>query len=389
MTIALSDLRHRLFSGLPLLRFITEQSHVQILERPVDMTWYYDGIVPISVVGFNPFGRTVFFGSNSFAKAMLAADKKSSSSKIDWYLYEILFLLHDYMHIWAVARMLDSLPHCSKPGVWEDTRSLSDLGFVLIISEAVATVAVDWWTLSRLDLTSVLQCKTAFRCLTTSFQRDDLLLARKIAGNFEVYTPRFFRWMAVGYLTGRFNGFDDVGQSSLEENAKWLVKEREYGIKQRDYARRWLTHLSNGKLELSSNSMFALDDFRISIIESLAGELWQLFAEGAPSELHIRGGRVELPVQSVSLNFEFTDLSHVFDALSSLDVSTLSVRQFSFLAAQWLSYSEKRQSPNVSADAFDRIVRQRNLFELRDLCCRRPPPSAKTSNSSPHLFLPN
>lgn len=388
MLIDIGKFRQRLFAQFPFVQFIIEQERVSIVKRPVDMRWHYKGVIPISVAGFNPLRHRIFYGEHSYFQKLIEVEKNARCERTDWLLYETFFIVHDYMHIWAISKMLPSFPHCLDDNALSNPVAIADLAFILLMSEAVATVSIDWWTLARFDLSSILKSRTNFRCLTTTFQMTGLSNAQTIDPTFQVMGPNFFEWLATGYCTGEFAGFDSAEKSALRQHAPWIEKEKEYGKKQREFILRWIGYLSQD-VKVDSQMHFQLNTNRCDAIRSMASDLWSIFGDKLPSELSVCTQFVALPSKIKKPEFEFVDLAHAFPMLSSMDLNTLTDRQFGFLSAQWVSYRAWGPKLGIDAEKFDLIIRDRDVDALKRICGSSIPSGATISNPCLHLFLPN
>src|SRR5262245_44518388 len=87
---------------LPLVRQLPSDSTVTIQVRPVDARWRDRGRLPRLSAGFNPFLGTIFVSKHSGLEAWLREPNASARrfNREDWMLGDLLFAVHDYLHVW-------------------------------------------------------------------------------------------------------------------------------------------------------------------------------------------------------------------------------------------------------------------------------------------------
>ncbi|PRX19162.1 hypothetical protein B0G75_13925 [Paraburkholderia sp. BL18I3N2] len=392
MPTTAKDLREFLFNRFPIVRFVFTQDAVALVQRPIDMNWYYRKISPISVNGFNPFGRQIFYGRNSYLeKIIVGCTDPIGDVEIDWYLYEVFFAVHDFIHIWAISALLPFFPKCTEPRAFEESDSVDELAYILLMSEVSAVVAMDYWMLSTINLSDDLGPAVRFRCLTTPFKQDSICDTKKLSAEFAVEGHSFFEWLAKGYFDGVFLGFEGIDVSLLRDLAPWLVKERRVGVSQRSLIKAWISYLrllaggSGNEVTLILNS-----HQRIEAMHALAGELWSIFGEaGGASALPLKSAQeVYLPTSSFPVDFRFIDLTRIDLDFATLTHSDLSTKQFGYFAAQYISLFDYNDEYEFDAVDFDEAVRGRSMQALFRVF-GGVKPRAINRNKHVHLFLPN
>lgn len=370
MRLTVRGLKDRLFNGLPLIGDIFSQNRVDFVQRPVDMRWHYSGIVPVSTAGFNPLGRSVFFGRQSYLETFLAEDELRIDKDIDQMLYEVLFAVHDYVHIWSTYRVLEYLPHCAEPSTWSDPAALDDLAFLLVVGELVATTTLDFWLLCDLNLGRELRVRTTVGALTTAFRTSQIGETQELRPGFEVGSRRFFSWLANGYCGLGFEGFEGVDRTRLKEKAGWVIKEMDLSLRQRRLTRSWLHHLSGGFASApKADVIFINSSTRMKILGDLEEELWDTCrrrvplawpsARPTPAVLGL--------VPSTGTDFRFNDILHVEDFERARLNPKMSIKQFGYMLSQFVSLFPYGDDVGMSADLFDEAVRNKSWSAVEEV----------------------
>jgi len=390
--MTVDELKERVFLGFPLVKYVFEQSTIKLVMRPIDMTWHYKGVVPISVSGFNPLGNKIFFGKNSYVDKFLNFGNLTvEKDEIDWYLYEIFFVVHDYVHIWAVTNLLVLFPECLEPDALRNHEVINNISYILLMSEVAATIAVDFWMLSSVDVSKKLQLETKFRCLTTSFKISDLANAKILNPQFEVKSLQFFQWLAIAYFESVFEGFDCFDADNLEKYAPWLMKEKKISIVQRQLIVKWLSYLGDLEEGNTQQVVIGMNNHRkISAMEEIASKLWAVFGRSSPpKKLRVNAGKyIDLPKKATVFDFRFLDILNVDLDLLSYDAQALTMQEFGYLAAQYISLFDWSEEWGLTADMFDDIVRKKDLYSLLFLFGFSKSCSVG-DNGTVHLFIPN
>ncbi|MFT7621750.1 MAG: hypothetical protein ACI9WU_000915 [Myxococcota bacterium] len=235
---------------LPLLKRALSDPTIRYVRRGVDARWNYQEQVSVSLAGFNPGSGCVFYRAHSYVDHWLAdpgADAREFNFE-DRLLPEATFLAHDYLHILAYQWITGLAPELGFGVAPITPENYEDFVFCHLLSEAVATVGLDYWFLARLDLNDALDIGTGFDGLTVSYRRNHEREYARFNPGFTVQRPEFFMELVTFYCTGEFEGFDteDLRRSPLL--LSWLRQELRYGENQREYTRMWLAFLADGPL---------------------------------------------------------------------------------------------------------------------------------------------
>lgn len=271
---------HQLTRAVPILAKALADPGVGIVERAIDNYWLYD-TTSVPSTGWNPFRREIYIGHDSLTAGLLRAPQADlrEHNEADLLLPEIMFVVHDYLHIWATDLIRRARPELGF-GVGPITPdNLEDHAFALLVTEAAATVGLDYWWLSHNPIAESLDIGTGFETLTVSYQTRHTHEYRRHCPDLEVQRPEFFEVIARFYGSGVFPGFsaDDVRQSP--RTLRWLRHELGYGASQRKYARRWIHHLAGLRQNPGEDEARPLDcdqPWRRQIIAEIGERLWAL-----------------------------------------------------------------------------------------------------------------
>lgn len=278
---------------------------VRFVPRAVDQRWGYAGSVPVSVTGFNPFRREIYFSPTSQLALWLESpdcDPRDLNFS-DRLMREVFFALHDYLHAWAYAAIYTLAPGIGAGCAAITEERFEDFVFIHLVTEAVATVGLDYWYL----------CTNAFdadlfgsrvRGLTVAYHERHTEEYRRFNKSFDPQRPEFFGEVVRQYCEGRFEGFtaDDAARSVLLYT--WMNHELEYGARQREITRRWLAFLAPERIELGrvGAPVSANRAWQHELVKKLGQMLWEKVKEDRLHELpapceraqawHSPGGRV-------------------------------------------------------------------------------------------------
>src|SRR5262245_19140488 len=115
-----------------------------------------------------------------------------------------------------------------------------DWVFCHLLTEAIATVGLDYWYLSCGKLDDVVELGTAISTLTTPYHERHRREYRRWNPALRVQSPRFLETLAAVYCTGEFTGFDREALAHSPLVLQSVDKELMYGRVQRGFTRRWL-----------------------------------------------------------------------------------------------------------------------------------------------------
>lgn len=230
---------------VPLVASAMDDSRIRWTARPVDRRWSYLGHRGIASAGFRPFDGRVFFGAHSLTAQWLN-DPEGSARRLnhdDQLVREILFLVHDYLHAWSVALIRQLEPDLGLGVRPVDEDNFESIVFCLLLTEAVATVGVDYWFLNAGDINRYCPLGSRIAGLTVGYRESLLAEYRRFLPELSVQDPRFVSYLNQIYCSGAWNGLDEDTLIRSPALHHWVSKELGYGVSQRTYCRQWLTHL--------------------------------------------------------------------------------------------------------------------------------------------------
>ena len=282
--------------NLPFVAQALTDPTVGYIRRGVDARWNYEGEIHASLAGFNPTVSAVFYRAHSHVDAWMAHRDEDTRdyNYEDGLLGEATFLLHDYLHVWSCQWIAALCPEIGFGTAPVTAENLEDLTFCHLLTEAVATVGLDYWFLCAMDLNAELNLGTDFTHLTVSYQLRHEDEYRRFYPGFTAQTPGFLADLIRFYCTGEFLGFgkEDLARSPLL--LKWLSHELEYGSAQREYSRQWLGYLSAETIAPPRAGFQA----KVGV-----GKRWQKRLIGELSELlwsKVKHGQMETPPSRIN-----------------------------------------------------------------------------------------
>src|SRR6185295_14665223 len=188
-----------------------------------------------------------------------------------------------FLHSWAY-QMIDKL----RPGVEVFSRAinaenLEEYSFYHLLSEAVATVGLDYWFLSVNDVNYFCDIGSVRGPITVSYRESHLPEYRRFCPDFQAQAPEFLSKIATFYCTGRFPGFDASDLRRSPRLLAWLKHELKYGVTQRRLTRSWLMFLAEEPMEMAepelSSPLTVTPQFE-RLTEEIAAALWQMVKNG-------------------------------------------------------------------------------------------------------------
>lgn len=266
---------------IPLVRSVLADPSFRIQRRAIDANWFYAKKIPVCLSGFNPFEAAFFYAQRSAFAEWLANPPASARdlNENDFLAREVMFMVHDYLHAWTY-QMVDRLwPDLGLFGGEIPPGKFEDFVFVHLLSEAVATMGLDYWYLCVRGINSYCPIGTTVGALTVSYRENLLPEYRRFQPGLVVQDPSFFHQLAEFYCDGTWNGFDvsDLKRSPILY--RWLEHELEYGTTQRRITRAWLSYLQ-GKPDPGDDSPVAAHCHHALLIEQVGQSLWRLIKEG-------------------------------------------------------------------------------------------------------------
>lgn len=321
MTEAAHDPTNALLVALPGTQHLLADASTRIVRRALDANWIYEIRDSRTTVGWNPFRAEIYVAANSLVAQWL--DNPTSDLRVlnenDLFLSEFAFVLHDHLHIWATQTIAELRPElCFGQGTIAPAR-LEEHAFAMVVSEAVATVGLDYWDLCCRSLAHDLDIGTSFNRLTVSYQTALEHEYRRFQPDFDAQTPAFFGVIARFYATGVFPGFDGEALRRSPVTLRWLEHELTYGATQRRYSRSWLRHLAgvvDGDVGLL-DAAIEIPPWGDALIGALGERLWAKVKRGeaCPPRVEWSAERAWRAPEQGPIDFRFTNLA----ALPDLD----------------------------------------------------------------------
>lgn len=368
--------------SVPLVRQMFSDPSVRVAFRAIDRSWMYQKIFGLSVTGFNPFGSELYVARlSALADWLRDGRRRDRRHNVgDALVHEVLFLVHDYLHIWARMVIQNELPELELGHGKITRRSLETFAFCHLATEAVATVGLDYWYLSTIELDEVCGIGTCIRNLVCSYREQDLTEYRRFNETYDVQHPEFLVKMAEFYATGEFDGFSAEDALASPKLLRWTEHELTYGRTQRSHIRAWLSYLSNGAVVLAPEELSAPitlgKKWQRTLLRKLAGLLWrkvkddELLGMGTRPQpgTSWRRDREKDQRSGEMPDFCFTNINR----LARLDLATLSNPDLTDLGyrifcAQWLSAHELETVPTDVRRALGPHIATRDfsgLFKL-------------------------
>ena len=360
--------------AIPLVRHALSDPNLSIRLRGVDRGWHYERLVQLSVGGFNPYRRSIYVCAESALATWLAGgcSDDRGCNEADFLVGELLFFVHDYLHCWAVGEIQRMLPGLGFGAAPIDAGNLEDMVFCHLLTEAAATVGLDYWYLSTVDLNQVCDVGTNYRGLTVQYSERHAQEYRRFDPSWDMQSVAGFERVARFYCTGEFPGFglEDLRRSAVLH--AWMRHELRYGVNQRAYTRQWFVHLANGALALAyedSRGPVACDAaWQRDLIDALGRRLWaKVKGDEAPARLPAPAGE-PWRRRHACADYRFTNINALAPAQrAALAEHEDTRRYFDLYAAQAVSRCRFQGFPAARLPALRRALHERDLAALRAL----------------------
>lgn len=367
--------------NLPLLGQFLADPHVQRQPRAVDKHWTYNKLSSITVTGFNPFLQTVFYGAHSAFAAWLADPAQSARrhNEGDFLVKEVLFAVHDYLHLWAyraIHALAPELEICRAP----ITRSnIEQFAFCHLLTEAVATVGLDYWYLSTVKLDDIVPIGTNMKMLTVSYHEDNLKEYHRFCPSLTVQHPSFYAKICDFYCSGIFRGFDVNDIKASPKTLGWLRHELTYGVEQRRYTRMWLRYLSRDEISYEAAELSAPvatdQPWQRRLISGLGELLWEKVKKHKlhdfpdfPSRDEVWRSDPAKPADFRFLNVNSVDPSKYTEDESLADPAA----SFLYLFWQYVSKHDFKRFDRNLLPLLAPALEKRSLKVVQALCLHQP-----------------
>lgn len=382
---------------LSLVQQLLEDKVVRLRPRRVDRRWLYEKHVPVSVSGFNFSSGQVYYSAVSALADWIQQPQGSARqfNEGDFLVPEVLFAVHDYLHIWAY-QVINAVNPGLEFGFGEITPENAEaMVFCHLASEAVATVGLDYWYLAQFDLNSAIPIGTCVDHLTVDFHQRHIEEYRRGCPDLVVDHPHFMVQLGEFYCTGVFKGFSRQDLKDSPLLLRWLQHEIAYGEKQREYTRMWIQHLSAHDLGYDNRSVLSApvacdQPWMRELLVELSLRLWAKVVEDqrSPTPLTIPADDAWHSSKPLK-EFRFTNFTRVTpDELNRLDWQALSAASYEYFLWQYVSQFDYA-STAPEARQLLRFVRDRREVGLIRWLFRDAKPITATDSCPRDVFLIN
>ena len=368
----LSSEKSTIITKIPLLVRALTDSNISIGIRSVDSNWYYERLSPVNVQGFNPFHLKIYINKISSISEWISSgcSDKAFNNEGDFLIREALFLVHDYLHCWATLFIQNAFPDLHFGSSKITPKNFEDMVFCHIVTEACATVGLDYWFLSPIEkLDHFFGINTLLRQLTVAYSDSDKNEFQKFNKRFDAQTPDMFGLVANFYCDGEFPGFsaDDLKRSP--KLYAWMKHELEYGSKQRQYTREWFLHLSDGAVKVKPSELKATikvnKPWQRALIHEMGQKLWQLVKENRSVQFTKNRQTSVWKANPDCLDFRFVNLN-TFKNKKILDIvnEPFFDRNFQYFFSQYVSNFIFDTFSNELHALLDHVKRERDMRSL-------------------------
>lgn len=374
---------------IPLVAQMLEDPRVELCGRAVDNGWKYHECFAESLGGFHPTSGKLFYPVRSALGAWLQ-DKSADVRELnvsDRLVNELLFLTHDYLHAWGVLTINELYPQLGFGWQPITEENFEAMVFAMLATEAVATVGLDYWYLSTIDLERLLGVGTGVTTLTVSYHDRDAAEFRRFSPTFDVQSPEFYGQIARFYCSGTFAGFDLADARRSPKLLSWLRHELSYGVNQRVYSRQWIGHLADegrvsglGADRRSRGRPVAADAaWQVELIEEIGRRLWRKVKQGQDAPATTGASSFPNPdegwrsVPRALPDYRFVNLLHrPLDgaALAGMSEQPRSSRKFA--ALQHVSQFDYEALPSATRRVVRALLENHNVPALVDALAGAP-----------------
>jgi hypothetical protein len=381
--------------NIPLAAQLFAERGVRVVVRGIDSRWAYSGIVKGRVDGFNPFVGAVFVGQESHLARWLPHKGESARAfnLDDGLVAELLFAIHDYLHIWSYRWIAELWPELGFGTAPITRANFEDMVFCHLLSEAVATVGLDYWYLACVRLDEVVPIGTLQDGLTVDYREELEEEYRRFDPGLRVQAPGFLAVLTRFYGDGVFPGFSAGDLELSPALRRWLVHELRYGEMQRRYCREWFAWLSGGAVRVPEAALAApvkgSRARQLRLTAQIGESLWSKVKRGASCDSGHRfdGGALWRPPEAGPCRYQFVNLNRV--GLPSREAAAgLPPESFKYLLHQYIAGFDHAAFPDDAVALLPMMYETRNLeigrCLLKDM--KRVPAAA---NEPLSLFLYN
>ncbi len=353
---------------IPLAAQLFSDPDVTIAVRGIDSRWAYSELISGRLDGFNPFHGAVFVGQNSYLARWLPHRDESARpfNRKDGLVGELLFAIHDYLHIWCYRWILELWPELGFGTAPIVRTNFEDMVFCHLLSEAAATVGLDYWYLACVRLGEVTPIGSTHEGLTASYREEHEEEYRRFDPGLKIQSSDFLATLTRFYCDGAFPNFsvDDMERSPLLH--RWLIHELSYGELQRRYSREWFAYLSGGAVKLKLAELTRpVGGSRANQrrVTGAVGELlWRKVKNNEMCGARSQFDRDSLwcPPAGLPRCYQFVNINR--DGMPERDaVSALSTESFKYLLHQYIARFDHAEFPDDALVLLPIMYSERNL----------------------------
>lgn len=362
-----APLGQRLAALRPVAHALEDPNYSCIL-RPIDSAWNHAGITS-AVGGFNPARHCCYVARKSAMADWLSdPDAYDCPPEQERFLAtDVMRFAHDYIHSWCYRVLVELAPE-SEPRTPTCSETLELQAFMLVLTEAVAVVASDYWYLSLAGLRQ--RCGTNFDLgpMTVHYRERLLPKYRLAQPELTIREPAFMQRIARLYATGEFDGFNERDLLDNREVADWMIRELLIAPRQRYVARHWLAHLAGLPMDdEGANARFdtLLDRYK-PVIDILGRRTWQKLRHGRRDYVPRKADQSQwLLAQDGQVDCRYINLSHLGDR--KINWESGGFECWSTYVDQVLSRHILPDDPAACVEIGTRVERIRSEIDQTDL----------------------
>lgn len=353
---------------IPLLAQLLDDPAFSIVRRGIDSRWKYEDLIATRVDGFNPLRGAAYVGTHSHFDRWLPHRDGSARpfNRGDELMSEALSVVHDYLHVWTYQWIDHLRPEIGFGHRPITSRNFEDMVFCHILSEAVATVGLDYWYLSTVNMREEVPIGTVQTGLTVSYREAWEDEYRRFNPRLNIQNPSFLGILTRFYCDGVFVGFDVDDLRSSPALESWITHELRYGQLQRRYCREWLSYLSEADIRLTESQLDAPIAYGAAWKKRLISEIGErLWAKVKQGEMCSPGTRID-PDSTWSAqpqrqpDFRFLNLNRCGMPPASV-VKAMSDESFEYLLRQYAVRFDYESFPEEALGVFTLIREDRDF----------------------------
>lgn len=379
---------------MPLVSQMLKDKSITWVDRGIDAAWEEKKIISRALGGFNPLRSAIYYPRISSFADWLERPKASARhfGDIDKLVYRVLFSVHDYLHCWSYQAIQSLCPTLGLGRARISEENCEDFVFCHLLTEACATVGLDYWYLSTIKLNEVVNLGTRISQLSISYHEDYESECRRFWPTLKVQQPGFLSQIVRFYCQGEFFGVDHEVLKYSPLLSSWLTHELTYGNLQRIYSRQWISSFCQNKIPLYEGKDLAANvrwskPWQVKLAKDIGLLLWQKVNQDVPHYFK------PLPVprwksrKTVVPNFRFTNLNRLAksDLRSALYLETEEVNRRMYLE-QLVSRYRLAQMPYEQVRLITLALKEKDIALMHYLL-RSDPPLRVGRDEPAELFM--